>query len=197
MPRFRPPDSHRTNRFLKSESGATALEFSLVAAPFFFMMLCIIELGLVYMVSTSLDNATQEAARQIRTGELALAPGAPPTAATFRDTVCSNMGWLEDQCQANLSIDVRRFSSFAGQNPPDPVSGGNFDQSKTQFMTGCQGDIMLVRSFYRWKLITPVLYGALQKLSGGITVVSATAAFRNEPYNPSGGPVANAVGSGC
>lgn len=174
-------------RFGRDRRGATALEFGLVAAPLFFMILATIELGMVYMVTTSLDNATQEAARQVRTGELAATGTA--TADSFRDQICANMGWLESQCKSNLSVDVRSFSSFSGESAPNPVtqggnSTGSFDKSKLVFQTGNAGDIMLVRSFYQWNLITPVLYGGLQSMNGtGVDVITSATTFRNEPYN--------------
>lgn len=175
-------------RLLRDDRGATALEFGMVAAPMIFMILATLELGLVYMVTTSLDNATQEAARQIRTGELAMAGGA--TATTFRNQICANMGWLQSQCQANLSVDVRSFPSFSGESAPNPVTKGSgstngaFDNSKLTFQTGNAGDIMLVRAFYQWKLITPVLYGGLQSMNNtGVNVITSATTFRNEPYS--------------
>ena len=168
-------------RFGADRRGVTALEFALVAGPLFFMILSIMELGMVYIVTTSLDTATQEAARQIRTGELALAGGA--TADTFRNQICANMSWLQSQCQGNLSVDVRGFTSFNGENAPNPVSGSNFDKTQLVFQTGAPGQIMLVRSFYQWKLMSPVLYGGLQSMPGtGVDVITSASTFRNEPY---------------
>ena len=179
--------------FLKNASGATALEFALVAAPFFFMILCILEMGMVYMVSTSLDNATQMAARQIRTGENnspTYTSSANPTPHTmtsddFSNIVCANIGWIPQQlCHDNLRIDVRTFASFSNPATPNPVAGGTFDDTKLAFSTGAAHSIVVVRSFYKWQLITPVLSSSLAKLSNNVALISSTTAFRNEPYGP-------------
>ena len=179
--------------FFRNAQGATALEFALIAAPFFFMILCILEMGLVYMVSTSLDNATQMAARQIRTGENNAATytsTANPTPHTmtsddFANMVCANIGWIPTQlCHDNLRIDVRTFASFSNPSTPDPAAGGTFDDTKLAFATGAAHSIVVVRSFYKWKLITPVLSSSLGKLPNNVALITSTTAFRNEPYGP-------------
>ncbi len=183
--------SKSSRSFLGNASGATALEFALVAAPFFFMILCILELGLVYMVSTSLDNATVEAARQIRTGEnnnltYTSASNPTPHAMTsddFANIVCANVGWIPTQiCHDNLSIDVRTFTSFSNPATPDPAGGGTFDATKLTFATGAAHSIVVVRSFYKWQLITPVLSSSLARLPNNVALITSTTAFRNEPY---------------
>jgi Flp pilus assembly protein TadG len=179
-------------RLLRDRSGATALEFALVAAPFFFMILCILEMGLVYMVTTSLDNATQEAARQIRTGEsqqasyTSVANPTPHTMTSddFKNLVCTDIGWIpSDICLSSLYVDARTYSTFAGQTTVNPISGSTFDTSKLMFDMGAAHSIVVVHTYYQWKLITPVLYGALQRLPGGIDVIQSSTTFRNEPYS--------------
>jgi len=164
----------------RDRSGAMAVEFAMVAAPLLFMLFAVMELALVFLVSSSLENATAEAARTIRTGAVQTAGGGSKDG--FRNDVCGRLGWLQDQCQTNLSIDVRTYTQFANQNAPDPVSNQTWNEASTIFSVGEPGDIVLVRSFYRWKLITPFLNGGLERLSGGVTLLTAAATFRNEPY---------------
>jgi Flp pilus assembly protein TadG len=166
--------------FRRDPSGAMAVEFALVIAPLLFMLFAIIELALVFMVSSTLDNATSDTARTIRTGVVQTSGGCTTT--TFRNAICAKLGWLANQCQANLSVDVRTFSQFANPNAPNPVNNGVFDPTQLKCAPGVQGDIVLVRSFYRWKLLTPFLNGGLQRLNNGVTMLTAAATFRNEPY---------------
>ena len=79
-------------------------------------------------------------------------------------------------------MDVRTYSQFSNPNAPSPITGGNFDATKLAYSPGAQGDIVLVRAFYRWTLITPFLKGGLANLNGGVTMLTATAMFKNEPY---------------
>ena len=171
--------------FIRDRSGAMAVEFAMVAAPLLFMLFSIIELALVFMVSSSLENATTEVSRQIRTGSIQLGGGGSKVA--FRNAICTELGWLQSQCQTNLSVDVRTFAQFTGQSAPDPIqtSGGvkTFNEGATTYAVGTPGDIVLVRAFYRWKLISPFLSGGLERLSGGVTMMTAATTFKNEPYS--------------
>src|SRR3569832_271015 len=87
-------------RFARAERGATAVEFAFVARPFLGLRFAVFELGLVFLVGTTLENATEIAARQIRTGELQTSGG---SASTFKAAVCAQMSWLGSDCNANLS----------------------------------------------------------------------------------------------
>lgn len=175
--------------FLRDDKAATALEFALIAPPFFFMMLAIFELAIVFMVSVTLDSATQYAARLVRTGQ---AQTGAYTETMFENAVCSNLGWLSSMCQAsndtqassnNLYVDAEVKSSFGASNPSSPVQSGVWTPANLKFNMGGPGDIVIIHTYFQWKLITPVLYGGLQSLPGGITVISSTAVFRNEPYS--------------
>ena len=169
----------RLKAFARDGRGATTSEFALVATPFFLLMFALFEYALIYLVTTTLDNATTEAARQIRTGE---AQTAQMTVAQFKTNVCKGMGWMQSSCSSNLYVDARTFSTFAGDTSPQPVSGGKFDPTKLQFSMGGPGAIVLVTTFYQWKLLTPALQAGFSSMTGGIDVISARTAFRNEPY---------------
>ena len=55
--------------FRRSDSGATAVEFAIVAFPFFALLGVIIETGSMMFTEFGLQSAVQEAARQARTGQ--------------------------------------------------------------------------------------------------------------------------------
>jgi hypothetical protein len=62
------------------------------------------------------------------------------------------------------------------------VKNGAFDPTALAFATGGPGDVVVVRSYYQWTLFTPMMNQALQTLSGGKTLITSAATFRNEPY---------------
>jgi len=167
-------------RFVAARRGATAVEFALVAAPFLALMFGVLELGLVFMVSTTLDNATEAAARTIRTGQLQTAGG---SANSFKAAVCNNMSWLGASCSGKLTVDVRTFPKFADVSMTSPVTDGAVDASKTAFTPGGGEDIVVVRAYYEWTLITPMLNAGLANLGGTKRLVYSTVTFRNEPYD--------------
>lgn len=168
-------------RFAAARRGATAVEFALIAAPFLALMFGVLELGLVFMVSTTLDNATEAAARKIRTGEFQTAGSG--SASTFKTAICDNMSWLGSSCATNLNVDVRTFTAFANVSLSDPVTDGAFDSSKTTFVPGDGEDIVVVRAYYEWNLITPMLNSGLANLGGTKRLIYSTVTFRNEPYD--------------
>lgn len=176
--------AHRLAGLAANQRGATAVEFAIVALPFMFMVFAILELALIFMVSVTLDNATADAARQLRTGTIQATGGGPTSAGatSFKSTICSRLGWLQGQCVNNLAVDVRTLPAFTNPTPPNPVSNGVFSSSQLCFYSGNSGDIVLVRAFYQWTLFTPFLRGGLQPLNNGAKVITSTATFRNEPF---------------
>ena len=166
-------------RFSHAEKGAAAVEFALIALPFFGLLFAVFEIGLMFLVATTLQNATADAARMIRTGQM---QSGTATAAAFTTQICSELSWMGPNCASNLSVNVQTFSSFSSISGVSPVSNGKMNTAAMQFNVGAPGDIVLVQAFYQWTLIAPLIDGAAQQLSGGKTVLSATAAFRNEPY---------------
>jgi Flp pilus assembly protein TadG len=167
-------------RFGRAREGAAAIEFAFVSIPFIALLFAILELGLVFLVQTTLDNATDEASRQIRTGELQTAGG---TAATFKAGVCSEMSWLGTACATNLYVDVQTYASFAGQNPTNPVDvNGVFTPTALNWTPGSGQCIVLVRTYYQWTIFTPLLNAALVNLAGNKRLISSSATFRNEPF---------------
>jgi Flp pilus assembly protein TadG len=137
---------------------------------------------MVFLVSATLENATSDTARTIRTGAVQTGAAANNTAAKVRDTICGKLGWLQSQCSTNLSVDVRTYTQFNNPNAPSPVTNGAFDSTKLTYDPGEQGDIVLVRAFYRWTLLTPFLKNSLSNLNNGVTMITATSMFKNEPY---------------
>ncbi len=140
----------------------------------------IIEIGLIYFASVSLENATLIAARQIRTGQLQNAGGA--TATSFTTLVCNNMSWMGSSCASNLAVSVQTFSSFQSVTSANPVQNGQVKKNTLPFQMGGPGDIVLVQTFYQWTVLAPALDNVGTPLNGGQMLLQSAAVFRNEPY---------------
>lgn len=169
-------------RFVRARRGATAVEFAIVALPFLVLTFGIIELGMVFMVSTTLEQATDNAARKIRTGELQTT--GTNTKAGFKTLVCNSMTWLSGSC-GPLSVDVQTFANFNGLSGTGQANASTYDAATTCWSSGQAGDVVLVRTHYEWTLFTPLLNAALENrgTGSGKRLISASAAFRNEPFN--------------
>ena len=130
-------------------------------------------------MSTVLEHATTQASRDIRTGA---AQSANMSAAQFRQEICGNLVGLLD-CDGNLHIDVRAFDNFTSTSLGSPIDDdGNIDDSGFIFQPGNADQIVTVRIFYEWSLITPLITKPLENLPGGKHMLQSNLVFRNEPF---------------
>lgn len=166
--------------FWRARDGSTAVEFAMIALPFFFMMFAILELGLVFVIDSVLENATAETSRLVRTGR---AESSGMTAEQFKTTLCGRMSIFQADCNARATVDVRVIPNFSTPNPPDPMASGSFQTSGLSYDDGAAGSTMLVRVWYKQPLITPFMNEGLSRLQDGSAYLTSTAVFRNEPFN--------------
>ncbi|WP_460351269.1 TadE/TadG family type IV pilus assembly protein, partial [Pseudoneobacillus sp. C159] len=68
--------------------GSNAIEFGLVALPFFLLLFGILEIGLMLLVDALVETAASDAARQVRTGQ---AQTQELTPEQFKDKFCAEM----------------------------------------------------------------------------------------------------------
>lgn len=165
----------RLGRFARAEDGATAVEFALLLAPFLLLFFGLIELALVFFVSMVLENAVIDAGREIRTGQIQTS--SDNSASAFKTRVCARMSWLQDSCDGRLRVDVRTVSTFTSTNALTTPDATCWDP-------GGPSSLVLVRAYYDWPVITPLLASVIQTANGKKTL-GFTTAFANEPYNSS------------
>jgi Flp pilus assembly protein TadG len=164
-------------RFRRNRRGSAAVEFALVAPVFFALLFAIIETALVFFAGQVLETITQDSARQILTGQ---AQNAGMTQTDFKTLVCSKIPALFT-C-ANVYVDVQSFPAFGSVTIASQIDGSNNFIPAMQYSPGGPGDIVVVRLFYQWPLFVTGLGYNISNLSGSKRLLSATAAFRNEPY---------------
>lgn len=169
----------KRRRFVRNRSGATALEFAIVGPIFLIALVGTMEVGIAYGAQASLQNAANSAARLVRTGQ---AQTSALTQTQFRNAVCANIQPLLG-CDANLQIDLEAYSNFGGASFSSPLqSDGTLDPSLNKYQPGNPCDVVLLRIFYKWPVITPLIGPMLANMPGNTMLMSATSAFRNEPY---------------
>lgn len=166
-------------RFGRDERGATLVEFGLIAAPFFFLIFGLLEVCLVFIMSTVLEHAVAEASRPLRTGE---SQEAGVNEEQFRLTVCGELFGMLD-CDGRLHIDVKTISGFSSAQNNMPLdANGDFSDDGFTYEPGGPNDIVAVRVFYEWDLITPWISQPLANMAGNRHLLQASAVFRNEPF---------------
>jgi len=166
--------------FIKDKDGVTAIEFALVGAPFLYLLCVIFETGLMLFSEYIIENGVSRASRMIRTGQVQING---MTSSQFKNEICGKLADFLD-CANNLHVDVRKFSTFSAISLPNAYNGQELSADVTtaaKFQPGVALDVVVVRTYYEWKLFVPGL-SQLANLSGGRRSLTAGAAFRNEPY---------------
>lgn len=169
----------RSRRLRRSEKGAAAVEFALIAVVFFTTFLGIVELGMLMFMNNGLEDGVDRAARMLRTGQT---HKQNISEADFRRVIC-NQVVLRDNCQQKLIIDVRSYPDFASiNNPPTPQIGSGGLSMPSSYTKGAPRQVLLVRAFYKWDFFTPLLGRLLSNTGGNSYLLTVATTFRTEPY---------------
>lgn len=164
-----------------SRSGSAAIEFAVVAPVLFLFLFGIIETGVLFFASASLQNATDDTARLIRTGQIS----GTLTASTLKSYICSEISGLipASNCSANLQVDLRAYSDFSSATYPSVTKAdGTLDTTSLSVQSTGSCQVVLMRSFYPWSIMTPLMAPLLENMPNGQYLLAAAAAFRSEPY---------------
>lgn len=184
---------NRIKSYKKAKEGATAIEFALLAIPFFALLFAILELSIIFLLSSTLSHAVSESGRQIRTGNFQNCGQA-----AFKASVCSQMNII-GICEDNLRIDLvsqPTFSTITLPDPPeppepDPNDGTIPDITNGVYVETGAGAPVVVRALYYHRLILPAQLTRLETIPNSNTrIVSVTTAFQNEPFPANGCPSA-------
>ncbi len=164
--------------FAGSEKGATAVEFGIVALPFFLLLMAILETGMVFYAQSTMDGAMKEAARMIRTGE---AQKNNWSQADFRNKMCTAVSGLFG-CTENLKIEVLSFPDATAITLPPALDNNGDLKNAFSYSPGAPNDTVVVRVFYSWDLIMSIPGIGLSNMNGNKRLLTAAAAFKNEPF---------------
>jgi hypothetical protein len=112
------------------------------------------------------------------------------TQAQFRTQLCNQVSFLLTCDPAKLYIDVRSYTNFAGSGYPQPLDAGSniVPSNVNSYSTGGSSNvagaqtIVLVRAFYTWQLFTPLFGNYFANMANNQRLLSASVAFKNEPY---------------
>ena len=170
----------------RGKSGSAMIEFAMIAPVFFMMLFAIFETGMVFYADMIVENAVKITGRTIRTGQAQLAN---KTQAQFRQDICNQVNFILSCADDHLFVDVRSFGNFGAADFPAPLdANGNLKPNLNSYQPGGssqvpgQNSIVLVRVFYTWSLVTPVISNYFSNMAGSKRLISASMAFKNEPY---------------
>jgi Flp pilus assembly protein TadG len=111
IPRLFTRNSSVGRRLHKNEDGGAAVEFALLALPFFALTFSVIELGIFFFASRYLEDGVFNAGRKALTQNLS----STASCTDFRDKIRNNLGsWMDP---AKLVISVKVLTSFTATSP--------------------------------------------------------------------------------
>lgn len=177
--------------------GAVGIEFAFIAPVFFLLLMGIIETGILFYSEQTLNLSVQNASRLVRTGSAqntAYATAAKCSGSGvsgsysssqewFKDQICCGISGLLTDCAGSLNVSVQNYTSGFGTNFSNSTdSNGNLQPVTNAYNPGVACNVVLVRATYSWTVATPIMTWFLSNMTGGKHLLSATTAFRNEPY---------------
>jgi Flp pilus assembly protein TadG len=172
----------RFARFARNRDGATAIEFVALALPFSMLVFAILESCISFAAQEVLANATDDIARQLRTGQIR---AADVTETSLKKMICDRLDIIVAKGCPDLLVDLREFPTFAAAaavkiklTADRDIDTTGFDVKPGKAMTK-----NMLRVFYKWPVITDFLRKAMSNLKDNKTLHFATATWQNEPFD--------------
>ncbi|HXW20806.1 MAG TPA: TadE/TadG family type IV pilus assembly protein [Roseiarcus sp.] len=165
--------------YVRRTDGMAAVEFALVAAPFFALIIAILELALIFVAQAALETAVEETARLVLTGQ-ALSSGL--TQAQFQADVCAKLPspFVCSGVMVNL-VTASSFSTAVTTAPTLTYNASGQVNNAWQYQVGGPGSIEVMQVMYQWPVFPGPLNLNFANLSNGSYLLMATSVFRNEP----------------
>lgn len=170
------------HEFVRARQGATAMEFAILALPFFFVMMTVIEGTLIINTRAGLVHGLDNASRQIRTGKFQTETACSSNASLFVNELCALMPGgtgcgdklhIEVLGSNNNRIDLSRLTRTSGESLTIPDS---------IYENTVGGQMVLVRARYYFDLILPGNMTTFANAGGNRHVIQELMAFRNELF---------------
>jgi Flp pilus assembly pilin Flp len=191
MTRHPPISNQRRRRFGRDRSGASAVEFAIVAPVFLSLMFATFEVGWFFFVGATVDSATVDAARQVRTGQVQNQNLTKQQ--FFEDVVCPRLAFLED-CDSRLTAEVREFPTMqllaADTSSPTCADENPTTVAAIPYQPGASCAIVRVRICLIYDTLNPALGLSLAQNALGQRKIVSEYLLRVEPFQrpPPGTP---------
>ena len=173
--------------FFSDRRGSTAMEFAMLAIPFALLVFAILESCISFAGQEVMANATDDVARQLRTGQI---QKSNVTDSSIKQLICNRLQIMVAENCPGLQVDLREYSSFANAATAGfRISGNQIiltqGGSDTNFTVapGLAESINMLRVFYKWPVMTDLLAKQMQNFNDGTTLHFASVTWQNEPFD--------------
>ncbi|MBJ6988802.1 MULTISPECIES: TadE/TadG family type IV pilus assembly protein [unclassified Devosia] len=165
---------------LRDTRGATAVEFALLAIPFFGLIAAILQTSLVFISSQVLESAVIDASRYVRIGE-----AQKQGTAEYKKQICDRLYGLFGDCQdMHLRVDtIQTFKSTAPTIPVDITCPAECDWTTPEtWAPGGASSVVMVQAYFRYPVPIPLGPLSIANLADGTRLIGSTFVFMNEPF---------------
>ncbi len=182
-------------RFRRDRDGGVAIEFAILAIPFFLLVFAIIETCVAFAAEQTLNYAVDTLGRQLRTGQITFNTGEATdvTEEQFKTQFCSELSIMiacGDDVDNRLFIDLKSYASFGAMPTKVPRKSGDWgdlDTTGFAFNPGGSASINMLRAFYKWRVTADLVrpYITNIRVDGSLPeyyLIVSTTAYRNEAY---------------
>jgi Flp pilus assembly protein TadG len=174
--------SRRLRRLGADAAGSAAVEFAMLAFPFFAVLAVVFQAGLHILAQQSLDDAVDRVSRALFTGTFQADADGTPAADRMRSMMCESLQFV--RC-ADLKLDVTSAASFAAAPPAQPydAKAQTWNSAFGKTFTCPAGDsIVSITAAVPIPVYFSLVLRSGQAMPGGKQLLVSTAIFRAEPY---------------
>jgi len=184
-----------TTRFRRDRDGGVAIEFAILAIPFFLLVFAIIETCVAFAAEQTLNYAVDKLGRQLRTGQITFNTGEATdiTEKEFKTEFCNQLSIMiacGKDVDTRLFIDLKSYASFGAMPTKVPRKSGTWgdlDTTGFTFNPGGSASINMLRAFYKWKVTADLVRPYITNIRDGSStpeyyLIVSTTAYRNEAY---------------
>lgn len=168
--------------WIRRDEGSVAVEFALISIPFIYCTIAIIELSMFFAATNMLEGGVNQSARMIRTGQLQNQTEQPPEDA-FREELCDNLFVLIDCDEVQIEVVAMPDGSFSSIDDYQPAYDGDGNFVPRAFDAGGSGDVVLIRAYYNYQLMTPMFAQIFSNNDEATIPIMSTVVLESEPYD--------------
>jgi Flp pilus assembly protein TadG len=125
---------HRSKRtglirgFIRDRGAASAVEFAIVAAPFFLLLMAVTQVGIFYMAQSALDTGVSATATTLRNNFTTGTTATLLNASALKSSVVSGAGAIISN-NSTLSVEIRQQINLSAATVP--IVDGTVDYGTT------------------------------------------------------------------
>lgn len=170
-------------RLRRDRNGSAAIEFTALAIPFSLLIFAILESCIAFAGQELMANATDDVARQLRTGQI---KASQMNQTKLKQMICDRLEiMVSSGCTSRLEVDLKQYATFAAASAVRVKFTADHDIDTTGFSVtpGPSLSKNMLRVFYRWPVMTDFMRKAMSNIKGNNTLFFATTTWQNEPFD--------------